>query len=171
MDISERLKIYINTTGLTYAQFADRAGISRPTLSQILSGRNKSVNDIFLRKLIEAFPLLNPSWLLIGRGEMQFDVNSQISEPLNSNISQETTLQTPVNKDVINQQNLFQHPSINLSEKIGSDYNENDSKPSSPNHINNMLEIEKIEEDKSPSKKVVSILTIYSDGSTEMFYP
>ena len=44
--IVERLKQYIAEKGLTNTQFADRAGIPRPTLSQILHGRNKTINDV-----------------------------------------------------------------------------------------------------------------------------
>ena len=51
--IVERLKQYIAEKGLTNTQFADRAGIPRPTLSQILHGRNKTINDVLLRKLVK----------------------------------------------------------------------------------------------------------------------
>ena len=81
--IVERLKQYIAEKGLTNTQFADRAGIPRPTLSQILHGRNKTINDVLLRKLDAAFPDFNLSWLLFGRGDMRNIANSEISEPEN----------------------------------------------------------------------------------------
>lgn len=78
--IIERLERFIAATGMSNSQFADRAGIPRPTLSQIIHGRNKSINDGLLRKLDEKFPQLNLVWLLFGRGDMLTDANFEFSE-------------------------------------------------------------------------------------------
>ena len=74
-----RLKTFIEYCGLSNSQFADRAGIPRPTLSQLIHGRNKSVNDLLLRKLHENFPALDISWLLFGVGSMLKESNIQFS--------------------------------------------------------------------------------------------
>ena len=79
--IVERLKQFIQYTGLSSTQFADRAMIPRPTLSQMLHGRNKSVNNQMLTKLNENFPMLDIMWLLFGRGNMLVNANSETSEP------------------------------------------------------------------------------------------
>lgn len=89
----ERLQAFIDSTGLTTTQFADKTGISRPSLSQILHGRNKSINDLVLRKLNLTFPELNVVWLLFGRGNMRLGSNIEISEPQNSPKSGEYVLQ------------------------------------------------------------------------------
>lgn len=60
-------------------QFADTASIARPTLSQILSGRNKKVSNELIAKLHAAFPDLNVMWLLFGDGDMISDVRSESS--------------------------------------------------------------------------------------------
>lgn len=70
MDIVSRLKSYIAHCGMTSTQFADTAGIPRPTLSQILSGRNKKISNELLAKLHTACPDLNILWLLFGTGSM-----------------------------------------------------------------------------------------------------
>lgn len=70
MNIVDRLKIYMEHTGLPISQFADAALIPRPTLSQILSGRNKKISNEILEKLHIAFPSLNVAWLLFGDGNM-----------------------------------------------------------------------------------------------------
>ena len=41
MDIISRLKTYLNSMNISNSQFADTCGIPRPTLSQLLNGRNK----------------------------------------------------------------------------------------------------------------------------------
>ncbi len=41
MDISSRLKEFLDYTGMQSTQFADSCGIPRPSFSQLLRGRNK----------------------------------------------------------------------------------------------------------------------------------
>ncbi len=82
--ITIRLKDFINSTGLTVSQFADKAGIPRPTLSQLLTGRNKTINNQLLAKLDENFPDLDIVWLLFGRGMPRTNANIKTSELENS---------------------------------------------------------------------------------------
>lgn len=70
MDIVSRLKRFITYLGLPNSTFADRAHITRPTLSQILNGRNKKISNELIAKLHEAFPTLNIMWLMFGDGDM-----------------------------------------------------------------------------------------------------
>lgn len=70
MDIVSRLKSFIDYLGLTYSTFADHAGITRPTLSQILNGRNKKISNELINKIHDAFPSLNIMWLMFGDGSM-----------------------------------------------------------------------------------------------------
>ena len=65
--VIDRLVQFINYTGLSSSQFADKTGIPRPSLSQMLHGRNKSVNNQVLTKLHTSFPALNILWLLFGK--------------------------------------------------------------------------------------------------------
>lgn len=81
MDIVSRLKRFIEYTGLQVSQFADTALIPRPTLSQILNGRNKKISNELITKLHDAFPSLNVLWLMFGDGSMVDDENIEISEP------------------------------------------------------------------------------------------
>lgn len=69
MDINNRLKRFIQSTGLSDGQFADKAGIPRPSLSQILSGRNKKISHELISKLHYTFPGLNILWLMFGDDE------------------------------------------------------------------------------------------------------
>ncbi len=69
--VATRLKLFIQTTGITSTQFADECGIPRPTLSQILSGRNKKISDILVGQIHRAFPELSIMWLLFGEGPVK----------------------------------------------------------------------------------------------------
>lgn len=68
--VAERLKTFIESKGLSYSQFADSCGIPRPSLSQLLTGRNKKVNDVLIGQIHKTFPELSIIWLLFGEGNM-----------------------------------------------------------------------------------------------------
>lgn len=81
--IIARLQQFIEHTGLGFSQFADACSIPRPTLSQLLGGRTKSINDALLSKLCRAFPELDVAWLLFGRGGGGAHANMETSRPQN----------------------------------------------------------------------------------------
>lgn len=70
-NVADRLKTFIEVKGLTYSQFADACGIPRPSLSQLLTGRNKKISDIMIGQIHNMFPELSIVWLLFGEGEME----------------------------------------------------------------------------------------------------
>lgn len=70
-NVADRLKLFIESRGLTYSQFADSCGIPRPSLSQLLTGRNKKINDTMVRQIHTEFPDLSIVWLLFGEGPME----------------------------------------------------------------------------------------------------
>lgn len=69
-NVAIRLKGFIDSEGLTHSQFADKCGIPRPSLSQLLSGRNKKLSDVFVGQIHRAFPDLSVLWLMFGEGPM-----------------------------------------------------------------------------------------------------
>lgn len=84
MDLVSRLKEYIGKTNIPVTQFADICGIARPTLSQLLNGRNKKVSDEIVAKIHAAFPTLSVYWLMFGEGEMEVAKNIELSEGKNT---------------------------------------------------------------------------------------
>ncbi len=70
MDIVSRLKSFLQQSGIANSQFADNCDIPRPTLSQLLNGRNKKVSDEVIGKIHRAYPHLNIMWLMFGDGDM-----------------------------------------------------------------------------------------------------
>ena len=70
MDIVSRLKLFLKQNGIANSQFADTCEIARPTLSQLLNGRNKKVSDEIISKIHHAYPALNIMWLMFGDGDM-----------------------------------------------------------------------------------------------------
>ena len=81
MDIVTRLKAFMSALNIANSQFADTCRIPRPTISQILNGRNKKISDELIGKIHDAYPQLSVLWLMFGEGDMFVDANIQISEP------------------------------------------------------------------------------------------
>jgi transcriptional regulator with XRE-family HTH domain len=83
MDLVNRLKHYMDTNQVAISQFADRCGIPRPTMSQLMNGRNKRISDEVINKIHNAYPDLSILWLMFGEGDMVPSANMQISEAQN----------------------------------------------------------------------------------------
>lgn len=108
MDLVNRLKYYMDSTGLTISQFADRCAIPRPSFSQIMNGRNKRISDEVISKIHSAFPGLSVMWLMFGEGEMETDANTQFSEPQNGASDNEYPIQeTDIHEVATDDPHLF----------------------------------------------------------------
>lgn len=68
MDSSDRLRTLLNHTGLSQSEFAEKLGISKGQISNILSGERGITNLMALA--LKAEFSVNPNWLLTGEGEM-----------------------------------------------------------------------------------------------------
>lgn len=175
MNIVDRLKIYMEHTGLQISQFADAALIPRPTLSQILSGRNKKISNEVLEKLHDAFPNLNVAWLLFGDGDMVKSGSepsrtaTQDNSRLLSNAAaipqQQTSIQEPI-----------QNPRVTLLSGIPPKANTVESHSSAMPQIESASSSTK---DSNPqialapdsNKKIQTIMVFYTDNSFEIFTP
>lgn len=102
MDLINRLKHFMGSSNVTISQFADRCGIPRPTMSQLINGRNKRISDEVINKIHNAYPNLSILWLMFGEGSMESASNIQTSEPQNA---ENRTSRSP--QAVIDQENTF----------------------------------------------------------------
>lgn len=78
MDLLTRLNDFMQKQRMSSSQFADAIGIPRPSMSQILNGRNKKISNEFIEKLHQAFPALDMMWLLFG--EVTPSLNATLSD-------------------------------------------------------------------------------------------
>lgn len=180
MDIVSRLKSYMDYLGMPTTQFADIAKIPRPTISQILSGRNRKVSNELIGKLHAAYPRLNVMWLLFGDGEMEIAPNTQISEAQKSpglfdthaqdtDTETRTAEETPIGTP--------KHISFQNSEIDGFEDNRDPIEaPRTPTlekqhaGTNDMASMIPAMAPDS-QKKIQSIMVFYSDNSFEIFTP
>ena len=182
-----RLKEFMVYCQLTNSQFADYTGIPRPTLSQLLHGRNKSVNDQLIKKLHDSFPNLNIVWLLFGKGEMLLNANSETSGTQNSSKSANSENQFADNKQDTFKANaeatsLFTEPNEPTpSRSFENDARSNSDSMSTPDYRSGDAPARRAEQaveaamaaslQANLDKKIKSIIVFYSDNSFETFFP
>jgi len=78
--MKNRIQKVLDESGLSASKFADKIGVPRSGLSHVLSGRNKPSLD-YVVKILDAFPDINPNWLIRGIGsEMKMDVEQASSD-------------------------------------------------------------------------------------------
>ena len=70
MDLVDRLNFFIKSEGISPSVLADSCDIPRPTVSQLLNGRNKKISDDIIGRIHKVFPKLSILWLMFGEGEM-----------------------------------------------------------------------------------------------------
>lgn len=157
MDFVTRLKQYIEHKQLQNSQVADMAGIPRPTLSQLLTGRNKKVSNELIVKLHSAFPSLNVLWLLFGDGPMENGGNIATSTPQNSRENDLFTPQPADNNSTYDTASVVKDSSAEKEQK-------NDPRiwmTVAPSDVASSV----------PERRVKSIMVFYSDNSFEVFKP
>ncbi|MDE7154197.1 MAG: helix-turn-helix domain-containing protein [Muribaculaceae bacterium] len=176
MDIISRLKTYLNSMNISNSQFADTCGIPRPTLSQLLNGRNKKISDEIISKIHDTYPSLSVLWLLFGEGQMMNHENMQFSEGSNEEISDNFNSYNTGVKPVTNTavpQNSVQISDSNrktdtISDVFGSENISQLDKFDLSALTNDKGEID------SPSdsgKRITNIVVFYSDNSFQSFKP
>ncbi|MDA3929540.1 MAG: helix-turn-helix transcriptional regulator [Prolixibacteraceae bacterium] len=67
--MKDRIVKFIESEHITAAEFADKIGVQRSSVSHVLNGRNNPGYS-FIQKIIEAFPTINSRWLLTGDGSI-----------------------------------------------------------------------------------------------------
>lgn len=119
--MKDRIIKFIESEHITAAEFADRIGVQRSSVSHVLSGRNNP-GFSFIQKILESFPSINPRWLIIGEGEiynsnMKNTVIESSSKNLFSDIkknSEPKEINTVFSKEKpeIKEDNLIKHETV-----------------------------------------------------------
>lgn len=157
-NIAARLKFFIENRGLTNSQFADSCEIPRPTLSQILSGRNKKISDLLIGQIHRAYPELSVLWLLFGEGEMLVQLSGEVtSEGENPNIMDGEA--AAVKNDKENGVNYTENYTLSPENKR-------------INPISNMMMAElEIAKMRQHCRQISHVTVYYDDFTFETFYP
>lgn len=165
----------MNFAQISSSQIADTCKIPRPTISQILNGRNKKISDEIINKIHIAYPKLSMLWLMFGEGDMMLNSNIKISESQNPQSISFYDSTNIDNEDIIPTLDFNSDSSENLSENQITD-SSIDTKPQNDESVatssigrNAIKAIPPLETD--TTKKIVNILVFYNDNSFESFIP
>ena len=75
MSENERISLVIKSLGIKQGEFGKKIGLSPAMMSHVLKSQ-KGVRAELLKDICEAYPDLNPEWLLLGKGEMWRDASN-----------------------------------------------------------------------------------------------
>jgi len=78
--MKDRITQFLKSEGISPAEFADKIGVQRSSVSHVLNGRNYP-SASFIQKMLGVYKTLNSRWLLLGEGAI-FETNPlQAKEP------------------------------------------------------------------------------------------
>lgn len=143
----DRINMLLKAKNITVSQFSQAIKIQRSGMSHILSGRNKPSLEFVLR-VLKRYPEINPSWLLMGEGEMY------ISDKRDMQITMFPTQQD-----------------TDYSEQTSYDEEQNPIKP--PKETEKSKKTIEVEADticeKPKSKTIEKIIVLYSDNTFDEY--
>ncbi|MBS6268535.1 MAG: helix-turn-helix transcriptional regulator [Tannerella sp.] len=152
--MNTRIKQIIEHEGLTDAEFADRTGIKRATLSHCLNGRNDVSKDIIL-KIHNAYPQVSVNWLMFGEGEPY--IKEKLKTP--ASLFDEIWAKPDDSPEDAKYVKDFQSNELrNVSDNV-------DSKLNKEENLNSDIETQKAQD----NRKVIKIMVFYSDNTFETF--
>ena len=112
----DRINMLLKAKNITVSQFSQAIKIQRSGMSHILSGRNKPSLDFVLR-VLKRYPEINPSWFLMGEGEMYISdkIDTQTTmfpsqleiDDTKEIIDVDEHKQEPINNELIDSQNRY----------------------------------------------------------------
>lgn len=177
MDIVSRIKFFLDYRNIANSQFADKCEIPRPTVSQLLNGRNKKVSDEVISKIHTAYPELSIMWLMFGEEPMLLSNN-------NNNTENSDSAQLAENREIhTNSNNTPNEPILTRQDEMRIVFgdreapNELGGSDSIPSPISKALEsialngVQSSADDRSGKKHIVNVMVLYSDNSFVSFVP
>ncbi|MEI6679635.1 MAG: helix-turn-helix transcriptional regulator [Mariniphaga sp.] len=79
--MKDRITQLLASEGISPAEFADKIGVQRSSISHVLNGRNYP-SASFIQKILVSYKTLSPRWLLLGEGSMFEAKPGPVKEPL-----------------------------------------------------------------------------------------
>lgn len=78
--MKDRITQFLASESISPAEFADKIGVQRSSVSHVLNGRNYP-SASFIQKMLGTYKTVNPRWLLLGEGSIYDTKSSPIREP------------------------------------------------------------------------------------------
>ena len=148
--MNNRILKILTVEGISPSKFSDKIGVTRSSISHILSGRNKPSLDV-ITKILISFKNINPEWLILGKDPMYKTV---IQTSLFENIN-------PLKNDDVDihdsAKNTIDKPIDVISEETTVEKIVQSKTPEIP--------------DKQVKKVVEKIVTFYTDKTFNEYFP
>ena len=153
-DISRRIEELIANSVLSYAEFAERIGISSATISHILKGRNKPSLQV-ITQIKKAFTNVNIDYLITGEGTLYIE-----SEKTGNVTAVDTSLPSSFPMEGVRKVNVSGVP----------------TKMSNVNLDNPEIVIKRVTEkidqtDSSAQSEIEQVMIFYTDGRFKVYRP
>lgn len=139
--IADRLQIILHQKSLSASAFADEIDVQRSNISHIISGRSKPSLD-FIEKMCTRFPDIDISWFISGKAAAA--------------VSKQHIIEKQVQRDLFGQ--IIEEPQSIAVE----------AQPALPQPV---VQVQQIPEKQINEKKIVKIITFFSDNSFQEFVP
>lgn len=159
MDFVSRLKDYLSFKKISVTQFADFCNIPRPTVSQIINGRNKKISDEIISKIHQSYPDLSVYWLMFGEGHMLIDSDNMNDGDLMNR------RESNISDTLIKDQQILNSPGGIFKQ----DFDNNNELKVSFDKLNK--ENHKIISTNKTEKTITKIVVFFSDNSYESYGP
>jgi transcriptional regulator with XRE-family HTH domain len=167
--MKDRITQFLTSEGISPAEFADKIGVQRSSVSHVLNGRNYP-SASFIQKMLSAYKTLNPRWLLLGEGTISYPKQVTVIEP--------TLFQFPDNNETLKtgKETL---PTVNIpvKERDIQQYDSLKDKPEPSVSLNQPLEhnlaqsMSALIDTSLADKEVERIVLFYKDKTFSAYTP
>ncbi len=167
--MKDRITQFMANEGITPAEFADKIGVQRSSVSHVLNGRNYP-SASFIQKMLGSYKNLNSRWLLLGEGSMFENKVSQVKEPSlfhfpNENETQLQNKESISSADIPVKESIIQ-PSENPINKPLTPIN-----PNQPEVLNTVQSVSELIDASLANKEVERIVLFYKDKTFAAYTP
>ena len=177
MSIVSRINQYLKLKGITSSEFADSCEIPRPSVSQMLNGRNKKISSDVVSRIHNTYPDLNISWLMFGEGDMMIKSNIEISEDQTQQKIEFNGADNTVTEDIMPRLEFANDINETPSENFTSEASARNQEQSQLMTLVSALKREqnaprtRISSNSGFSKNIVNIIVVYDDDSCDLLTP
>ena len=167
--MKDRITQFLASEGISPAEFADKIGVQRSSVSHVLNGRNYP-SASFIQKMLGSYKTLNPRWLLLGEGAITETKSIPTREPnlFQSPNEHEAPIlpKENINKEDYSVKEVFSQLTDNFTDKVIQPVNS--SQPIELNLAQSMSDLMTASAD---NKEVERIVLFFKDKTFSAYTP
>jgi transcriptional regulator with XRE-family HTH domain len=167
--MKDRITQFLTNEGISPAEFADKIGVQRSSVSHVLNGRNYP-SASFIQKMLASYKNLNPRWLLLGEGSVSDAKSTLVKEPTLFQPSSEP--ETPKTPQEIRK--TIEPPANSIPNQLTDNVNNNHSSASNSNQLAELNLDQSVSDLLNTSidnKEVERIVLFYKDKTFTAYTP